>query len=148
MYENTIQDGISIGGDQSSELKKEHSELHGRLLIANERLENVGTMLIWMMLLAVVGACVALHKAWLDPVFGIPVENLQGWGVYSLILLVAFVFYSIYNEVAEKMAYRRIHPSIENYLSQNGLSLPWLVSQIEGDESLSEVAEQLKKINF
>ena len=83
--------------------------------------------------------------AWVDPLLGIPVEKLQGWGVYVLITLASFVFYCIYTEFGEKTAWRSVRSGITNYLIQNSLTLPWLVSQMENDENLSEVSDQLKK---
>lgn len=143
-FKDTIQDGI-VQGESGSNLQQEHPELYGRLLMANEKLENVGTLAVWLLMLFIVGLCVTIHMAWIDPLLGIPVENLQGWGVYILIALASFVIYCLYTELAEKIAYRSLKPGIMNYLAQQSLTIPWLVSQLANDSSLEEISDQLKK---
>lgn len=125
-------------------LKQDHPELYGRLLIANEKVENVGTLSIWLMLAFVLGACVTIQMAWIDTVLGVPVQRLQGWGVYALIAVVSFVIYCIYTHFAEKAAFRNVRQPIIQYLNSYNLSVPWLIAQIENDSSVSDVAEQLK----
>ncbi len=140
---DTIQDGVVQGGAGPT-LQKEHPELYGRLLMANEKLENIGTLVIWLAMMFVLALCATIHMAWVDPIFGIPVAKLQSWWVYLLIVVATFVVYCIYNEINERALYRKLKPGIVNYLNQHGLSIPWLVSQVENDDSLEEIAGQLK----
>ncbi len=126
------------------DLKQDHPELYGRLLIANEKIENVGTLAVWLMLALVLGICVTIHMGWVAIVFGIPVEQLQGWGVYILIAVVCFVIYSVYTHFAEKAAYRSLRQPVMHYLNQHNLTVPWLVARTENDSSVNDISEQLK----
>ncbi|WP_146520606.1 hypothetical protein [Stieleria varia] len=136
-----------VGSDAEHEfvpLRDEFPELYGQMLVANEQISNAGTLSIWILLFANVLICVGIHKAWVAAPLGIPVANLQSWGVYLLITIFFIIVFSMYTTYAEKAAYRRMRDSIEAELRKQRQTFPWLLAQIHGDESLKSLAEQLR----
>ena len=127
------------------EVAEHHPELYGRLLIANERIENAGTVVIWLMIALVIGVCATIHMAWVPAIFGIPVARLQSWIVYLLIAVGVFVVYCFYSTLAEKRAYQAVRQPVYEYLQKHHLTVPWLIAQINGDDSVDDIAEQLRK---
>jgi hypothetical protein len=131
-------------GEQESGLRDEHEELYGMLLLANQKIGNVGTAAVWLMIVGTITVCVGIHKNWLDNIGGIDIAKFQGWGVYVLITVVTFILFSFYTGVRERGEYQRIKPEIIKYLRQQQISIYSLLAKIEDDPNLSSIAEQLK----
>jgi hypothetical protein len=131
-------------GELEPTLRDEHEELYGMLLLANQKISNVGTAAVWLMIVGTITVCVGIHKNWVDNIAGIDIVKLQGWGVYVLITIVTFILFSFYTGIRERGEYQRIKPEIIKYLRTQGISIYSLLAKIEDDPNLSSIAEQLK----
>ena len=96
--------------DELQDFKSNHQSLYGFLLLADQKIKNVGANCIWYIGLAAFAFCVAIHMKWCNSFFGIPVIHLRGYGVYTLILLSIFVAWFIYISVGEKRVYADLKP--------------------------------------
>ena len=133
--------------DESSdenELRSQFPELYAQMLIANERISNVGTLAIWILAAADLILCVGIHKGWVANVGGIPIAQFQSWGVYVLLSILAVIAFSVYTSVFEKRAYQQSRHTIESGLRQARKSGAWLLAQINDDDALSSLAEQMR----
>ena len=130
--------------DDDMELKEEHEELYGLLLIANGQIDDVGSDSIWYIGLSCLGICVSIHMRWSSEYFGVPVDSLRSFGVYAVIFTVGFVIFSLYFQFREKGVYRQFKPQIMAYLEKYGLSIYSLVTSIADDPDLNEISEKLK----
>jgi len=127
----------------ASPLKETHKELYGMLLVINQRIKNVGTSLIWFLGVAVLALCVAIHMRWIENVFGIPAERLRGFGVYALLVVVAFVLFALSTQFREQQIYRAAKPDILRSLKDNGISTERLLAEIADDGRLEAIREKL-----
>jgi hypothetical protein len=129
--------------DERLSLREEHEELYGILLLANQKIKDVGTTLIWVLGVGVLAFCVAIHLRWFDTVLGISVEEVRSVWVYVLLAVCAFVLFFVYTQAREKVLYRSFKPAILSYLRDKDISIYSMVARIEGDSSLSDIAEKL-----
>lgn len=123
---------------------EEHRDFYGFLLVASQRIDNVGTTTVWLFGIAVLGLCVSVHMEWIDGVAGISTESVRSYGVYAVFSIAAFFVYALHIERREKALYRLIKPELHQRLRKEGMSVYELLAQIEDDDSLAEISEQLK----
>jgi len=127
----------------TSSLKETHKDLYGLLMLVNQRIDNVGTSLIWILILGVIAACVSIHMRWFDAVLGIPVEKLRGFGVYTLMAIAAFLVFVVVTEFREKRIYHAAKPEILEMLRQNDLSVEALLADIANDKNVDKIKDKL-----
>lgn len=127
-----------------SDLKEDHEELYGLLLLANQKISNVGTSSIWVMAIIVLAICVSLHMRWVTDIAGIPVDDFRSVGVYVLISVSTFYLYTVVTNFQERAVYLQIKPEIEIYLQRYHLSYYNLLSQIQDDDDLNDIATKIK----
>ena len=126
--------------------RNEYIHLMGDLLVTSLQIgiTNVGTLAIWSLSAVDILLCVAIHKAWIKDVFGIPITEFQGWGVYLLLTIVFIIIFSVYTTYGEKRAYQQSRHMIESGLRQTRQSSTWLLAQINDHEELKALAEQMR----
>ena len=125
-------------------LPKEDPELYGLLLLADQKISNVGSTLVWVILVATLGSCVALHMHWLDKVTGLDFDAGRGIGVYILICVSSFAFFSFVNGILERSAYRAMREELLGVIQRRNRSIYNLIAEIQSDEDLTNIAEQIK----
>ncbi|MDP6636836.1 MAG: hypothetical protein QGG42_18200 [Phycisphaerae bacterium] len=129
--------------DKSSDLKETHKDLYGTLMVVNQRIDNVGTMLFWILGIAALAVCVSIHMRWFDSIFGVSVEQLRGFGVYSLIMIGAFVVFAIATNYKENMIYSAAKSGILESLMRDSISVESLLADIADDKKLTRIKEKL-----
>ncbi|NNE01245.1 MAG: ABC transporter ATP-binding protein [Pirellulaceae bacterium] len=125
-------------------LAEEDPELYGLLLLANQKISNVGTSAVWLCGIAALGLCVALHMKWLDDLTGIDFDNARGWGVYFLICTTAFALFAFWNTAMERSAYRKMRDDVFESLRRSDRSVYNLITAMQNDEALKNIAEHVK----
>jgi len=128
-----------------SEFKEHYKPLYGLLLVANQRLEEVGDLAFWFLILLAIGCSVGLHLEWLDELAGYPLAALRNWYVYVLIWLAAFALFGIHISVGQKLVYTQLRPEIAAAMRRNGYNQYTLLAEIEGDLAVKRVAAHLKQ---
>lgn len=126
-----------------SSFKQSNKHLYGLLMQANEKLDNVGTTLIWLLGVAVLALCMSIHMEWFDVILGVPVAKLQSIGVYALIVLATFVVFIIYTGIVERMVYRSVRPTLLKALRESELSVQSLLAEIADNDKLKEIREKI-----
>jgi len=126
-----------------STIKQTHKDLYGILMTANRRISNVGTSSIWILGIAALGLCVTIHMRWIDPIAGIPVDKLRGWGVYAVIVTVAFITFNVLTSIRENQVYRQFRQDILGSLKYRNMSVESLLADIADDKALSNIKEKL-----
>ena len=126
-----------------SSLKETNKDLYGTLMLENQRLENVGTSLIWIVGVIVLASCVTIHMRWIDSLMGVPIDKLRGFGVYTLAFLVVFLIYVIITNIRENLIYKSIKPQIFQKLQENKISIEELLAEIAEDEALENIKEKI-----
>ena len=61
------------GGE--SDLRERDPELYGLLLLANQKIANFGTTLIWVLGLSAIVVCVGIHQRWFSSIAGLDVPD-------------------------------------------------------------------------
>ncbi len=134
-------------GDDSKDVsafQEAHEELYGFLLLANQKIANVGTALVWFIGASVFALCVTIHMRWVDHVFWIPIERLRSVLVYLLIAILSFMAYVIVSTLRERAVYYRFKPELLMFLQRDNVSVYSLLSLIDRDRRLKDLAEQIK----
>lgn len=144
MYDENTESDYGPETPGAKELKQNHPELYGRLLIANEQISESGVTLFFVGVMLWVGSCVAIHQAWLDGIAGIPLAKLQSLWVYIGFAILLGGAVLLFNQFRQPMIYRRHKQLIETEVGRIDRSLPWLVTQINDEPQLSSIAEQLR----
>jgi uncharacterized membrane protein (DUF485 family) len=129
----------------ATSFREEHNELYGLLLHANDRIADVGAVLIWVTALLVVGLCVSIHEGWLDAALGVSMAPLRGVHIYVLIALAAFVLFYISVRAMERREYERLKPAILQQLDCDRVSPVALLAIIARDERLKGIYRLLAK---
>ncbi len=130
--------------NETTGFKNTHKDLYGMLLLVNQRLCNAGSaLLIWILVVAVLALCVSIHMRWFDSIFGVPVEQVRGFGVYTLIVVVSFTLVGVLTTYREKIIYSSAKPAILENLRENDISVECLLADIVDDKKLSEIREKL-----
>lgn len=136
---------LEVEEEGRSALASTHPELHGRLLQANEGIKSAGGWMLIFGTLAVAAGCLAIHLNWLDSILGAKAESLRSFWLYGFAIVASFFVLAWITDRMESMVYRRFRSSIINALPAARITPHQLISLIEGDAALSNVAQYLKK---
>ena len=128
---------------KASTIKATHKDLYGILMTASRCISNVGTFSIFFLGAAALGLCVAIHMRWFDYLAGIPVDKLRGWGVYAVIITVAFILFIIHLNIRGNQVYRQFKPRILRSIQEADMTVESLLTDIADDKALSDVKEKL-----
>ena len=128
----------------SGALRVEHPQLYGRLLAASEDVSNVGTSMLPVVGIVAMGVCLAIQLEWFEA-FGIDAEKVRSFWFYGAVLLAGFFVFGYLVTVLEAQAYRRHRGSLAKAAQEAGYDRFVLLAQIEGDPSLNDVTEAIKK---
>ncbi len=128
-----------------SRLKKTHEELYGHLLAINQRLEEAGGFLTWIVRLAILGVIVGIELHWFTEIAGVRVESLQSWWLYFLLALGGYAINSLIRDWFIHRAYARGRDELLAAVDESDLGRYRVLTQIEDDPALSEVSRMLKK---
>lgn len=141
--------GESIDSDtgwEISPLRWEKPELYGALRAANEKLEAAGGCFTWA-LLSLLGlvACVGLQMGWFDAWLDEDLSHLRGWGVYAVILCAAGLLHWIISMIRTLATFQGLRPGLHRMFEKHKLSPYEVITQIEDDSKLDEIAKHLRK---
>jgi len=125
-------------------LDETHPELYGHLLEVSKELSNAGINFVWVGVLAMGGVCLAIHMNWIDGLFGIKAEWLQGFWVYLFLLVAAFMVMGYLATQVESLVYARRRKELGESFRRSGMTRWHLLARIEDDPGVEEVAERLK----
>ena len=128
---------------KDSAIKGTHKDLYGILMTASRRISNVGTFSIFILGAGALGLCVAIHMRWFDYLVGIPVDKLRGWGVYAVIIVVAFILFITHLNIRGNQVYRQFKSRILRSIQEADMTVESLLTDIADDEALSDVKEKL-----
>jgi hypothetical protein len=131
---------------EPSPLRWENPELYGALRSANEKLEVAGGcfLLAVLSLLGLV-TCVGLHMNWFDTLLGQDLTPLRSWWVYAVIFLTMGVLFWLIAVVRTRWTFQGIRPELFRLFERHGLSRYQVITQIEDDPKLEEIAKQLRQ---
>lgn len=121
-----------------------YPELYGRLLQLNQELDSAGNGLIGILLVGVIGLCVATHMQWLDRWLQIDLQSLRSFWVYGAALVGALLLGGYLAIVKQWYLYRRRRYPLLECIHSAGFFRRTLLARIEKDKSLKEVAGQLR----
>jgi hypothetical protein len=136
---------VEVSRETTSSLATTHPDLYGRLLKISEQLSSAGGSFIIWGILAVVVMCVGLHLHWFDSLLGEFVENIRSIWFYLVATVVAFLASVELAQLKERGMYRRCRESILQDVKAAGISPHGLITLVEGDDALSDLADHLKK---
>ena len=138
------QDRFDVADSVHQMLKTNYPELYGLMLMANQRILAAGSRLIWFAILGVLGLSVGIHMEWFPEVFGLPVEKLQSWWVYLLIVLAGFLLNGLVVSWLEKIAWARFRDVVHKERRKQNISVPVLLTWLEDNIELSRLAQYLQ----
>ena len=124
-------------------IKDTNKDLYGMLMVVNQRIGNAGTLLFWIVAIPVLALCVSIHMRWFDSIFGVPVEQMRGFGVYALIAVLAFLGFGVVTNYKEKTIYSAAKPAILENLRLNDISVEYLLADRADDKELAQIREKL-----
>jgi hypothetical protein len=130
-------------GNRSS-LADDHPELYGRLLQVNERVSEAGGWMVIVGMLCTLAFCVAVHLDWLVPLAGDKLEPVRSFWFYGFALVLAFFAFAGLAKLWEGVVYRRYRDSMLQSIEKAGTTPQVVLVQIEGDESLDDLADRMK----
>ena len=100
-------------------------------------------MLVWVLGIAGLSLCVSIHMRWMPTLLGIPVDELRGFGVYTLIMLLVFTLFYWLTSVQERQIYGRMRPELLARLRDQQMSVQVLLARIADDDDLEDIRDQL-----
>lgn len=135
-----------IPGPEVSPVRRNHEELYGFLLSLNQQLGDAARLFRWIVRLLFLSLILGLHLDWFSG-FALPINlaKLQSWWVYALIFLFGYAINSLIKELAQHYIYASRRSELLRLLNESGLPKYRLLTQIEGDSALSDVAHMLKR---
>jgi hypothetical protein len=131
--------------DAGSRLKEDNARLYGHMLGLNQTLSEAGTnVLLWGIIVGC-GLAIGLHVQAFTAVLGDHEVMLRSGWVYGFIVVaVTMASFSVTTRL-ERAAYERNRDALMEEIASANLDRPTLLTLIEGDSALSNVAEQLKR---
>ena len=127
-----------------SDLAEDDPDLYGLLLLADQKISNVGTTQVWFWLMFALGLCIGLHMKWFDQATGANFDSFRGIGVYIFVWVTAFSLFVLINGMQERSMYRSMRDEILDALRRSDRSIYQLIADMQHDPSLSNISEQLK----
>lgn len=137
--------GIEVLPENTSPLAATNPELYGRLLQINEQLSNAGgSLCIWMPIGTLI-LCLGLHLGWFDGLFEDTLEKIKSVWFYAIAIVVSFFLSAGLAQAQERGRYHRYRSVLLQAIEKSQISPHQLITQIEGDEALDNLADQLKE---
>ncbi len=143
-YEQYSVSDHHVVGSTKLSLADEDPDLYGMLLLADQKIGNVGTASIWIWALLGLGLCVGLHMRWFETLTGMDCSAFRGFGVYMLICTTAFTLFATTNSWQQRNVYYGMRNEILNALQKSGRSVYSILTAIQSDDLLKNIAGQLK----
>ncbi len=135
-----------VPAQHANPIRRNHEELYGLMLSLNQQLAQAATLPRWGVRLFVFASILALHLEWFSGL-GLPINfaKLQSGWVYGLLFAFGFATNSLIKEWTQHGIYARRRSELQQYITEAGLPKYRVLTEIEGDASLSNVASMLKK---
>lgn len=125
-------------------LRLTHEELYGCMLSINEDISAAGSHLMSVMFFAAVAFCVGIHLQWFAELSPFLAKFNSLWFFLPFLALVIYVGKTISWIVGDRVySFRR--NELLQAIFESGLSRYQLLSRMEGDPSLADLATVLKK---
>lgn len=125
-------------------LEDDFPVLHGQLLCAHERIDNVSSMMIWVQFLLASGFCILLSIIDWQAKLGVN----GGWSlsgcVYVLIILGCTLAWSEYDNYLELCEYNSLKHSLFDSVDQCGINRSKLISMLQNKSELEKISRYLK----
>ena len=135
-----------VPGPEVNPVRRNHEELYGFLLSLNHQLAEAADLSRWIVRFLFLSVILGLHLDWFsDLALPINFVKLQSWWVYGLVFLFGFAINSLIKEWAQHHVYANRRGELLRLLNESGMPKYRLLTQIEGDASVSEVSHMLKK---
>jgi hypothetical protein len=131
--------------DAASRLKQDNPRLYGVLLTHEQAIAESGGMIFFGAILGSIGLCVALHTHLLDTVLGAREADLRSGWVYAFLIVATVIGSLRITGWFERRTYDQRREELLEEIGGAGLDRPTLLAIIDGDSSLSNVAEHLKR---
>jgi len=128
-----------------SKLKEEQPQLYGTLLSLNQALVDAGGLLTIFFLVGAAGISVALHVHLLDTLIGPRAEDLRSVWLYLFLLVAAFVVGGQIATMIERSTFNNAREEVLAEIENAKLERMTVLTLIEGDPALSNVAEHLRR---
>ena len=146
MYHVACEDGeILISEPDFSTCRDRHPRLFGRMLSLNAELAEAGGHLTYVLLLGAGAFCLGLHLRWWDSWMGEDVaERMRSIWFYFFVFAIVFKINGLIGVRLENYIYRGRRDDLLAILREEDLDRDVLLSIIEGEESVANVARQLK----
>ena len=133
----------NIDMENKNSFKETHKDLYGMLMIANQRIDNVGTFLVWIIGMPTFAFCIAVHMKWLTSIWGIPVDKVRGLGVYTFIVIAASILFFIISELRELQIYKSLRTPLLQKIKNEKIKIEVLVTEISEDPALRKIKERI-----
>jgi hypothetical protein len=130
--------------NESTDLRSEHPKLYGRLLSTSEQLSDAGTSTLPIIGIVCLAFCLAIQLDWFEA-FDIDTEKIRSLWFYGGVLLGGFIVFGFFVTVLEGRVFRRHRQSLAKAAQDADYDRFGLLSEIEGDPSLTDVAAAIKK---
>jgi len=129
----------------AAEFRRDHAELYGQLLTANEGISDAGSFVTILLMVGGLLVCLAVHMAWFDGILGVPVGSLQSWWFYVLVAVGVFGIIGAYGSAREQQVYGQYRQEIFLAIDEAGLTKNTVLAAINDDPALKSIAERLRK---
>jgi hypothetical protein len=127
-------------------VRREHPELYGKLLEANAAISDAGGGLIFFVyLVLLLTAYCGLWMGWYRQVPVLRRMELGNIWVYALVFTVVTGLWICHFNWLQRLCYGRHREEILELLRPTKMSRYVFLAEIEGDQSLSEVAAAMKR---
>lgn len=136
--------GVEVSPGEKTSLADSHPELYGRLLQANEAVSSAGGGFVVVGILAVLGACLAVHMQWLDGLIGPDIEKIRSVWVYVFASVAGFLGCGWVATTWEGAVYAQHRHELLAAIDEAGLTPHRVLSEMDGNDSLSSIAERMK----
>lgn len=137
--------GIEVRSSEETPLRRTHPEMYGQLLSANEQIVHAGISYIWILGLISLGVCLAVHREWFKALGTIPVEKLQSFWTYLLVVIGGYVISMYLTEFAEARVYHRWKRTIVEALEKAGMGHYHLLQELEGHVEVKAISDMIKR---
>jgi hypothetical protein len=127
-----------------SPLRDSHPELYGRMLALDQAVDKAGGFLLGLLWIVTTVTFVLTWSGALDGLFGLALGHIISfWMILPFVIVMGIVTSQIGN-VFEKAKYAGLRGALHAAIDGSGLTLPTVLSKIEGDQAVSNLAERLK----
>jgi hypothetical protein len=128
-----------------SPIKHQHPELYGKLLEVDKALQDAGAPLLLLYLILVLVVYCGLWFGWYKIIPGLEEVDLGVCVVYALVGGVFTAIWLAHCNLRQRRCYQQHREEIVEFLHGAGLSRYQLLTDLEGDKSLRDVSDALKR---